>query len=163
MNKFARKSFKILMAIFLVYGVLVATHKGEFWPFSIYPMFSQSGNSWTRALVRDVSSTPDDLIWKTVDLKTLAGSPVQLANTGVSQIDFSNYISKTESWNANRKQGLIKMFNPANIGQSCWIIYKISGRLSHQDSVIIKAVPFLLISTDTVQTNPNLPETDYSI
>jgi uncharacterized protein with PQ loop repeat len=163
MNKFARKSFKILMAIFLVYGVLVATHKGEFWPFSIYPMFSQAGNSWTRALVRDVSSTPDDLIWKTVDLKTLAGSPVQLANTGVSQIDFSNYISKTESWNANRKQGLIKMFNPANIGQSCWIIYKISGRLSHQDSVIIKAVPFLLISTDTVQTNPNLPETDYSI
>jgi uncharacterized protein with PQ loop repeat len=163
MNKFARKSFKILMAIFLVYGVLVATHKGEFWPFSIYPMFSQAGNSWTRALVRDVSSTPDDLIWKTVDLKTLAGSPVQLANTGVSQIDFSNYISKTERWNANRKQGLIKMFNPANIGQSCWIIYKISGRLSHQDSVIIKAVPFLLISTDTVQTNPNLPETDYSI
>ena len=163
MNKFARKSFKILMAIFLVYGVLVATHKGEFWPFSIYPMFSQAGNSWTRALVRDVSSTPDDLIWKTVDLKTLAGSPVQLANTGVSQIDFSNYISKTEVWNNNRKQGLIKMFDPANIGQSRWIIYKISGRLSHQDSVIVKAVPFLLISTDTVQTNPRLPENDYSI
>lgn len=36
----------------VVYGLLVAIHLGEFWPFSIYPMFSQTGNPWTGAAER---------------------------------------------------------------------------------------------------------------
>ena len=43
---------------------LLPSHEGEFWPFSIYPMFSQAGNPWTRAMVLDVTTTPDAELWE---------------------------------------------------------------------------------------------------
>jgi hypothetical protein len=51
---------KVIGIILLIYAVLVASHEGEFWPFSIYPMFSQAGNPWTRAMVIDVTDLPDE-------------------------------------------------------------------------------------------------------
>jgi hypothetical protein len=163
MDQFHQRAFKTLMGIFVVYGILVATHKGEFWPFSIYPMFSQAGNPWTRAIVRDVTNTPDSLVWQTTDLETIQGSPVELKKTGVDQIDFSNFVSKTKVWDDDRKKALIKMFGPSNLGQSRWIISKVQGKLNEQDSVIVKAVPFLMVTRDTVFTNPLLPERSYTL
>ena len=52
---FIQKSVRITLISFIIYGALVATHEGEYWPFSIYPMFSKAGNPWTRAIVRDVT------------------------------------------------------------------------------------------------------------
>lgn len=161
MNSFKRRAFKILTGILIVYAILVATHKGEFWPFSVYPMFSQAGNPWTRAIVRDVSQTPDSLKWQTTDLEHIWGSAVVLKGLGVDQIDFSNYISKTDNWNHQRKHALIRMFDPSNIGESQWMIFKVHGHLTEQDSVIVDVVPFLKLTKDTVLTNPLLPEHSY--
>lgn len=161
MNQFRRRSLKILACIFVVYGILVATHKGEFWPFSIYPMFSQAGNPWTRAIVRDVTETPDSLVWQTTNLEEIKGSAIELTNIGVDQIDFSNFVSKTTVWDHDRKQALIKMFGPSNLNKSRWVISKVQGRLNEQDSVIVKAVPFLMVTKDSVFTNPLLPERSY--
>jgi hypothetical protein len=161
MNPFSTRAFKILVGIFVLYGLLVATHKGEFWPFSIYPMFSQAGNPWTRAIVRDVSATPDSLIWQTTSLDAIQGDSVILKQSGVDQIDFSNFISKTDHWNHNRKHALITMFGTANLGQSRWMVHKVQGHLTAQDSVIVQAVPFLLVTRDTVLTNPHLPKNSY--
>ncbi|MBN2732827.1 MAG: hypothetical protein JXR26_10400 [Balneolaceae bacterium] len=163
MNLFKQRAFKILMGTFVVYGILVATHKGEFWPFSIYPMFSQAGNPWTRAIVRDVTHTPDSLVWETTDLEHIQGSKVALKKVGVDQIDFSNFISKTEQWDTNRKNALIRMFGPKNLGNSRWVISKVRGRLTAHDSVIVEVVPFLLVKRDTVLTNPLLPKNSYVI
>lgn len=162
MNLFKQRAFKILMGIFVVYGILVATHKGEFWPFSIYPMFSQAGNPWTRAIVSNVTSTPDSLVWKTTDLEHVQGSKVALRTVGVDQIDFSNYISKTKQWDTNRKNALIRMFGSSNLGDARWVISKVRGHLTEQDSVIVEVVPFLLVKRDTVLTNPLLPEKSYT-
>ena len=59
----AFRGLKLIGWLFLLSTVLVASHKGEFWPFSIYPMFSQAGNSWSRALLIEIE--PDDTtnIW----------------------------------------------------------------------------------------------------
>lgn len=162
MNAFKNRSFKILMGTLLVYGLLVATHKGEFWPFSIYPMFSQAGNPWTRAIVRNVSGTPDSLIWQTTSIDYMRGSEVALRKMGVDQIDFSNFISKTELWNSSRKKALITMFGPENLGESHWMVCKVRGRLTKTDSVVVDVVPFLLVARDTVLTNPLLPDHSYT-
>lgn len=162
MNFFKHRAFKILMGTLVVYGILVATHKGEFWPFSIYPMFSQAGNPWTRAIVRDVSDTPDSLIWQTTDIDHLYGAEVPLREMGVDQIDFSNFMSKTDRWDANRKNALIRMFSPENLGDARWMAYKVKGHLTETDSVVVDAIPFLLVTRDTVFTNPLLPQHSYT-
>src|SRR5262245_41465505 len=54
-----RRAALALAGVSLAHALLAATHGGEFWPFSIYPMFSQAGRSWARALV--VEAQPNDL------------------------------------------------------------------------------------------------------
>src|SRR5690625_7490964 len=59
----ASKALKILGVLFLVHAILVSTHEGEFWPFSIYTMFSQAGNPWERAMVLDVTDLEVSVLW----------------------------------------------------------------------------------------------------
>jgi hypothetical protein len=162
MMEFSAKAFKILMVTLLVYALLVATHRGEFWPFSIYPMFSQAGNPWTRALVQDVSQTPDSLMWQPSGLDDTQGAVLALTQTGVDQIDFSNFVSKTNDWTDGRQKALITMFGKKNIGESRWMVSKVNGHLTPDDSVVVEVVPFLMVTRDTVLRNPNLPDKAYS-
>lgn len=158
---FASRGMKIIGITFLIYILLVATHEGEFWPFSIYPMFSQAGNPWTRAMVLDVSDMPDDRIWETRSLQNLDADPVPVGAFGVDQIDYSNFISKTQNWTEPRKEALKEMFGSDNIGQKAWMASKVRGELIGEDSVAVKITPYLLIRGDSVLTNPNLPDSDY--
>lgn len=162
MNLFSRRAFKILMSTFLLYAVLVATHKGEFWPFSIYPMFSQAGNPWTRAIVRDVTDIPDSLMWKTQNLDNVSSSTVRLDNYGIEQVDLSNFISKTDNWGTERKGAIAKMFALSDTEPTGLMISKVEGCILKSDSVLIKVVPFLLIDNNTVRINPLLPDHSYT-
>lgn len=157
----SKRSLKVIGILLLIYGMLVATHEGEFWPFSIYPMFSQAGNPWTRAIVLDVTDLPEDEIWDQRPLSELSVDPVPVGNYGVDQIDFSNYMSKTENWTQRRRNAVRYMFGPENIGAGRWMASKAHGRLVGEDSVVVVIQPFLLITSDSVYTNPTLDESDY--
>lgn len=156
-----QRFMKIIAISFLIYGLLVATHEGEFWPFSIYPMFSQAGNPWTRAMVMDVSDVPEDQLWNSHSLQNLPFDPVPVGRYGVDQIDFSNFISKTENWTPERKNALINMFGREGFGADRWMAAKAEGRLVGRDSVVVRIIPFLLLSDDGVHQNPNLGQADY--
>jgi len=160
-NQFSRKGIKTVGYIFVLYAALVATHEGEFWPFSIYPMFSQAGNPWTRAIVLDVTDMPDDEIWQTQTLSGRTAEPVALQNYGIDQIDFSNFISKTERWTQERKKALQYMFGKENMGSSRWMASKVRGQLINDDSVSVEIVPFLLVTADSVMVNPTLDQSEY--
>lgn len=158
----AKRGMKILGIIVIVYGLLVATHEGEFWPFSIYPMFSQAGNPWTRAMVIDVTDVPDNEIWLVQSPGTKTGPPVAMRDIGVDQIDYSNFISKTQNWTDSRKDAVRRMFGPENIGSSRWMAAKVHGEMIGSDSVAITIQPFLLVTADTVLTNPHLDPSHYT-
>lgn len=160
-NTITRKGMKTIGVIFLIYGILVASHEGEFWPFSIYPMFSQAGNPWTRAMVLDVSEVPDDEIWEIHPLQERYAPAVSVRQYGVDQIDFSNFVSKTENWTASRQQALKNMFGEDVLGQQRWMAAKVQGELVAEDSVVINIVPYFLITEDSISVNPNLPESAY--
>lgn len=154
------RGMKIIGIILIFYGVLVGTHKGEFWPFSIYPMFSQAGNPWTRAIVLDVTNVPDDEIWQPQPLDSLTAEPVPIGSYGIDQIDFSNFISKTENWTDQRRNALRTMFSP-EVGSSRWMASKAHGKLVGPDSVVVIIQPFLLVTADSVYLNPELDESHY--
>jgi hypothetical protein len=156
-----RNPIKILGITLVIFAVLVATHLGEFWPFSIYPMFSQGGRTWTRALVRDVANVPDSLVWQTTGFNDLPGKPVVLPDYGVDQIDYSNFMSKTKEWDAKRVQALRDMFKEENLQGSKWLAMKVSGQLEGADSVVVEALPFWLLTADSSYKNPNLPPETY--
>ena len=157
----SRRGMKIIGIVLIIYGLLVATHLGEFWPFSVYPMFSKAGQPWTRAIVLNVTDEPEPEIWERTTLKNRIAEPVAIGDYGIDQIDYSNFISKTDNWTPSRKKALQDMFGEINLGSQKWMASKVYGRLVGEDSVVVEVQPLLLVTSDTVRTNPLLSDSDY--
>lgn len=155
------RGIKVIGVTVLIYAILVAPHEGEFWPFSIYPMFSQAGNPWTRAMVVDVTQKPETVIWERYALQELESNVVPVIDYGVDQIDFSNFVSKTEHWSDIRRNALITMFGSQAIGSQRWMVSKVSGEMVGSNSVVVEVIPFILITSDSTYLNPNIPESEY--
>lgn len=145
----------------MIFAVTVATHEGEFWPFSIYPMFSQAGNPWTRGMVLDVAHLDENEFWHRHSLHDRNAPPISMRKYGVDQIDFSNFVSKTENWTETRRDALITMFGRDYPDNRRWMVTKVRGEMVGKDSVAIEIQPFLLLKKDEVLLNPLLDHSDY--
>lgn len=152
---FRARSLRILGSIFVVYALLVATHRGEFWPFSIYPMFSQAGEPWSRAVVRTLpnATTPDSLGWRTVPLDRLPGDAYPLREHGINQNDLSTYLAKTEQWTDDRVDTLHSLFVKNRSLARPLLVYRVKGKLIG-DSVSVRATPVLLITAEAAHLSP---------
>lgn len=148
-----RRAARTIGAIVLGWGILCALHEGEFWPFSIYPMFSQAGRPWTRVLVRDVTGTPPARDWSPYSLETLPGVPVPLSSVGVFQNDLADFVARTTVWGAPEVEALRAMFSDAQLRSRSLLVLKVHGSLDSRDSVRIVAHPWVLLG-DRVTVNP---------
>ena len=146
----ARKARSGLLVLLVLYALTCAAHEGEFWPFSIYPMFSRAGHPWTRALVRGVERTPPP--WETREIDALPGRPVALRDIGVFQNDLANYLARTPSWNEASVAGLASMF-AADLEESNLIVYRVEGRIAG-GSPRIRATPVLCLTANGAMLNP---------
>ncbi|MEX1120822.1 MAG: hypothetical protein WED82_01725, partial [Balneolales bacterium] len=155
------RSIKIIGTTLLIYALLVASHLGEFWPFSIYPMFSQAAKPWTRSLVTEVSSTEDQNIWAITDIDQLSGKPFALNVHHIDQIDLSNYVSKTDHWDSARLQGLRTMFGERLIAHNDLMINKVNGLIHDDNRITMETIPFILLTADSTYLNPGLPQDFY--
>ena len=156
------RATRVLGLSLAAYVLLVAANEGEFWPASIYPMFSVAGRPWTRALVRDVAAVPDSARWRVTDLAGLPGGPVVLPEIGIDPIDFANFLSKTRTWDEDRVGGLRSLFTEDLLRSRQLMVFKVRGRLAAGDSVVVEATPFLLLSGDGTARNPHLPPAAYT-
>jgi hypothetical protein len=155
MSRALHRAGRLLFGVLLVYALLVATHKGEFWPFSIYPMFSQAGNPFSRAVVRDVSTEASSVRWNTAALDSLPGQPFPLRPNGVDNIDLANFVSKTEAWTPKRVKGLQSLFKP-HLSDHELLVMRVNGRMVEGDSVVVDFVPYVYMHADSTALNPDL-------
>lgn len=149
-----KKALRLVGLVLTVYALLVASHRGEFWPFSIYPMFSQAGTPWTRSLVHRV---PDDtsFSWESTTLEDLPGEPFPVAPRGINQNDVANYVSKTEAWTEKRLRGLRNVFESEYDFETPLLVFRVRGELVN-DSVAVTATPLVLFSVDETRLHPSL-------
>lgn len=155
-----RRSSRALAATFLAYALLVGFNLGEFWPFSIYPMFSQGGIPWSRAVVREVpTDEPSAVSWQAYEANELPGRASSLFDYNVDPSDLSNFVSKTRIWNEARVRALRGMFREAGLDQKSLLVMRVNGRITEDDSVRISFIPYALLTADSTQLNANLPRT----
>ena len=151
-----RRSAQALLLTLFVYALLVATHKGEFWPFSIYPMFSQAGDPWSRAVVRDVSAEVDSTAWTPYQAPDrLPGTAFALGPHDIVPIDLANFVFKTETWTPRRVEGLRTMFR-GSLDNRSLLVMRVNGRLTPTDSIVVEYVPHAYLGPDTTALNPDL-------
>ena len=147
-----KRTGKALTIILFLYAFLTATHQGEFWPFSIYQMFSTAGKPWVKVVTRQVSVPPDSIASKVIlNPNQLYGKPLALINVGTDRNDLANYITHTHQWNNASIRGLRSLYNGA-IQNGPFLIYKVTGAFdAASDSVIVKYTPFLYLTSDTTR------------
>ncbi len=150
-----RKSLRILAGTFVVYALLVSTHLGEFWPFSIYPMFSRGGHPWVRSVVREAPAHPSEALWRPRTAPdALPGRPFPLDLAGINQNDVANFVSKSDVWDAARVKAMRKVFGEA-LHDRALLIVRAEGHLD-DNAVTVAYTPFLLLTPDTTFFNPSL-------
>ena len=140
----AKRATVSLLAIFVVYTALVATHKGEFWPFSIYPMFSQAGNPWTRVVVRVVDPAQEGL-WDEVAYDDLPGEGLALVPNGIPQNDLTLLITRTTTWNEVAVRTLRGVFAHLPAEQS-FLIVRVRGEAVEGEGIVRRGKPFALVT-----------------
>ncbi|MGK7369818.1 MAG: hypothetical protein ACNS64_06355, partial [Candidatus Halalkalibacterium sp. M3_1C_030] len=126
MERYTKYKF-ILLATLAVNVVLVATHEGEFWPFSIFPMFSQAGNPWSRGVVEKIDNQHDPSIWSIKSMSEIEHRVISLDSIGVDAIDYANFISKTQDWNQKRIKALRDLLNIRNHPKARWMATRVRG------------------------------------
>lgn len=151
-----KKHKKILLWTLVVNIVLVATHLGEFWPFSIFPMFSQAGKEWSRGVVEQVSDSTRSDLWQTKSITEIEDRILPLKDYGIHEIDFANFITKTKVWNEKRLNGMRSTFQIDQHPGEMWLATRVRGYMNDQDSVVIEAIPMILFTADTTIKNPHL-------
>lgn len=150
---YIQKTKVLLLGTFLAYALLVSTNLGEFWPFSIYPMFSQAGNTWERAVVRDVSDFDVRLLsWEPTQVDLLPGEAYPVALHGINQNDIANFISKTIGWSEKRTTAFRRLFGN-DLTDRALLVYKVRGSLQADRTVDVAYIPWVLITPDTTEIN----------
>ena len=155
MQRYTKYKF-ILLAALALNVLLVATHEGEFWPFSIFPMFSQAGNPWSRGVLERIENKTDTTIWNTKPVSEIEHRIVSLDSIGVDAIDYANFVSKTEDWNHKRISALRDLLNIGEYPNARWMATRVNGYLTENDSVIVEAIPLFLFTQDTTFKNPKI-------
>src|SRR5690625_2128670 len=147
---------RIIAAVLLLNILLVATHEGEFWPFSIYPMFSQAGQPWSRGVVENVQDTSRADLWETKPIEKISNRILPLEDYAIHEIDYANYISKTKNWDEEKVNGLRSSFQIDHHPGQMWMATRVTGHIDDQNNVTIMAIPMFLFTADTTYRNPNI-------
>jgi hypothetical protein len=128
MKRFRRAAYSLMLA----YAALLATQRGEFFPFSLFPMFSKAGRPWERAIVRELTTVPACA----VDAEQLPGSAVALAPLGLDQNDVSKALLRIREMSdqAAAEQTLARLFAGARASRPL-AIYQARGSLDAARSV----------------------------
>jgi len=136
---------------------VLATHHGEFWPLSIYPMFSAAGKPWTRALAREVTGISEAELWSPRNFpEDLPGKPVLMHTLGVSQNDFSLMMKDTKLWDAAAELRLRKFFGEFLTSHNV-LVFRVTGTLDQDGKMRLNTQPFVLLTRERTLFNPDLP------
>ncbi len=153
-----RRARRILGVVFAVYVALVATHEGEFFPFSIYPMFSQAGKPWTRSAVYELSKTElAELDFAPRKREDMPGRPFAAGKNGINVIDLAKFISMAERFDDGAVQSLRKMAGP-ELADKRLVFVRVSGHLMEEQpgEVALQFQPVVAIAPEGARVHPDL-------
>lgn len=156
-----RRAMQAVGAVLVVWALTVLPHHGEFWPFSIYPMFARAGQPWTNALVIEVDprGLPGESPWGPWRSEQLPGAIYPAASAGVSAIDLAQMVKLTSAasaWSEQRVGLFRKLFAPALSDGRSLLLVRADGRLSDAGEAEVALTGLLLLTPDGDALNPQL-------
>jgi hypothetical protein len=120
------------------YALLVGLHAGEFFPFSIFAMFSGAGRPWARATVRELKGEAAEPSCAPLLADELPGEPFPIHSLGLDQNDLSKFLLPMAKGPAPTDLVLLeKMFDVAHSPREL-VIYQARGARDPDGSVQVR-------------------------
>jgi hypothetical protein len=142
-----------LVALLAAYAGLVLTHRGEFWPFSVFPMYSTGRSAWSRPVLREVSGA-GPAPWQVVDLAHLPGRPFSLFEAGVQRAALRRAFRTPWEWEAEGIASLRSLVGEEGIRGRRLLLFDVRGTLAAVDGVDVECVPLALFTEEATLVNP---------
>jgi hypothetical protein len=140
-----------LSVVVASYVALVASHGGEFWPFSMFPMFSGAGRPWQRALtVRVDEGLLHGELPASYALDHLPGEPFPLLAHGIPQNDLSSLVQRAERWDQAEQRAFGQLFNALPCSALPLLVLRVRGSLA-DGAVEELATPLASLSCEAGQ------------
>lgn len=150
----SRRALRALFVVLVAYVALAGAHTGEFWPFSVFPMFSRAGQPWQRILVRELSP-PDTARWDTpVSPASLPGRPYALRPAGIRFYDLTQLVVGTAVWDAPRRHALRTLFGDVPRTRPLLLVRARGVLVGTQ--VQVTYTPLALLAGDSVRLAPRV-------
>lgn len=130
---------------------LLATHRGEFWPYSTYPMFARAGKRWQRSVVREDDGIAAEERWRAHTLDALPGTPFPLEKYGVEAVELNGYLDATSDWDDARSAGLRALFGSGLQGHKL-LVYRVTPGAGIRDAL---ATPILALDESGLELPPS--------
>lgn len=151
------KRFRLLgMILLTLYLFLIGTHEGEFWPFSKFPMFSKTGRTWRRALVREIDGPVSSVVWDEVSEDQLPGRSFALGPYRINQDDLSAFLQSVHEGRFTDEQvtALKTIFRRTRRSKRL-VLYVVRGTLGkHKHGVKISFRPLAVLDRDGLHARP---------
>jgi hypothetical protein len=151
-----RKAASLVVVVLVAYAGLTLTHGGEYWPFSVFPMFSKPRPSWSTPVIREIAKTAGDEIWQVTSLDHLPGSGFSLDTYGVKIHELRSVFLSNEAWEPNEILSLRSLIGEANIRGRRLLVMDVRGQLDPDDRVSVACLPLAILSENDTRLSPVL-------
>jgi hypothetical protein len=149
-----RRAASAVLAVLLLYAGLILTHRGEFWPFSAFPMYSTGRAAWSRPVLREVSQEAGPRTWQVTSLDRLPGRPFSLFEQGVQRGALRRAFRAPKTWQAEEIVALRSLVGEEGIRGRRLLLLDVRGTLAPGDGVAVECVPLALLTEDATLVNP---------
>ena len=151
-----RRTAAVLIAVLAVYAGLVLTHRGEYWPFSVFPMFSTFRQTWSTPVVREIPGTAGADVWRATGLDLLPGTVFSLDTYGVNLHELRSLFLSNEAWEPQEILSLRSLIGEANIRGRHLLVIDVRGKVDQDERVSVEGVPLAIFSENDTRMNPAL-------
>lgn len=150
----ARRFKRLLIAILVANFALLSLHRGEFWPFSRFTMFSRSGKAWARPLLRELSAQEVQLPLGEVWENQLPGRAFPVHDHHINQDDLAQVVRPTvDGLNQEQANFLARYFSDVRAERQL-VLYAVHGSFRRDGSVRVRFRPLARIGPDGVLPLP---------
>lgn len=124
------RSQKAVVVGVTIYATTIAAFRGEFWPFSTFPMFSRAGRPWTHATVRECADASAARADQWVVQEQLPCAPLALDSIGLHQNDLSALVRDVAEGAVS--QDRIPEFFAGSSHEREWAVYLATGSIDER-------------------------------
>lgn len=150
-RRFQRLAIGVVVANFL----LIATHGGDFYPFSRFPMFSRAGRPWTVALVRSVTPEEAQQPLGAVEESALPGQPFPIHRHHINQDDLSAVIRPMKAPLTPEQTAFLAQYFQSVRGNAQLVLYRAEGKRAKQGGgVEVRFQPLAVMGPEGVRGLP---------